>query len=246
MKIEKGLIKTEQKPSLFRRFVAISQGFFGIIIIFVIIAPYLYLGFFNVSAPKLFQYIFNGYFREAGNINTDIYYRIGNNQYSKKYLNNLYKTVLDFGYGPHGAKRHLAGKAERQAFLRDSLGTDLLVKKALDQGLLNDPECSLLLTNALRHTLSEYYVYKMVTNEFRDFEMPVKKPEILQFYQKHKKTYQKKKIPQEAALKSIQQNLNEMRKQEAFSFIRQQRKNYIKKLKNIMKVDISSNEDFGY
>lgn len=225
--------------SKFRKFVGISQGFFAILVIFVMLPPYLYIFLYSPEEKKLLEHFFDAQKRAANA--ADYYYEIGNAKYSKAYLNRLYDTLQNQGIFSNDPKSQ-----DKQFYLRESLNIDILVNQALRENILNDPAAVHLLSLSVRKTLADYYFQKVLRESGAKIKTSVSEAEVMQFYLKNEKAYSDKKVDKETALKSIRFTLNEMLRSNVTQDLQNQRNLMIQRLRNVSKVSISSNADFGY
>lgn len=234
---------TREEPprpeSKFRKFVGISQGFFAIIIIFIMLPPYLYIFLYSPEEKKLLEHFFDAHKRAA--TAADFYYEIGSSKYSKAYLNRLYDTLQSQGIFSSDPKSQ-----DKQFYLRESLNMDILVNQALRENVLNDPAAVHLLSIAVRKTLADYYFQKVLKESGAKIKTSVSDAEVMQFYLKNEKAYTDKKVDKETALKSIRFTLNEMLRNNVMQDLQNQRNLLIQRLRNVSKVSISSNAEFGY
>jgi hypothetical protein len=228
-----------RKVSFFRKFVGISQGFFAILVIFVMLPPYLYIFLYSPEEKKLLEYFFDAQRRAASG--ADYYYEIGSAKYSKAYLNRVYDTLQKQGVFSEDPKSQ-----DKQFYLRESLNIDILVNQALKDNVLNDPAAVHLLSLSARKTLADYYFQKLLRESGAKFKTSVSEAEVMDFYLKNAKAYSEKKVDKDTALKSIRYTLNEMLRNNVSQELQNQRNQLIQKLKNVSKVSISSNADFGY
>lgn len=234
---------TREEParptSAFRKFVGISQGFFAIIIIFVMLPPYLYIFLYQPEEKKVLEHLFDSQRRAAGS--GDYYYEIGGKKYSKGYLDRIYNTLQTQGVFSTDPKSQ-----DRQFYLRESLNMDILVSQALKDNALNDAAAVHLLNLAVRKTLADYYFQKVLKQSGAKIKTSVSDAEILDFYRKNEKAYSEKKVDKQTALKSIRLTLNEMLRNNVAQELQNQRGLMIQRLRNVEGVKISSNADFGY
>ena len=227
-----------RKPSIFRKFVGISQGFFAILVVFVMLPPYLYIFLYSPEEKKLLEHFFDAQRRAASA--SDYYYEIGSAKYSKAYLNRVYDTLQKQGVFSEDPKSQ-----DKQFYLRESLNMDILVNQALKENVLSDPAAVHLLSLSARKTLADYYFQKLLKQSGAKLKTSVSDAEIMDFYLKNAKAYTDKKVDKETALKSIRLTLNEMLRSNVSQEIQNQRNLLIQRLKNVSKVSISSNTDFG-
>ncbi len=225
--------------SKFRKFVGISQGFFAIIIIFIMLPPYLYIFLYSPEEKKLLEHFFDAQKRAA--TAADFYYEIGNVKYSKAYLNRLYDTLQNQGIFSNDPKSQ-----DKQFYLRESLNIDILVNQALRENILSDPAAVHLLSLSVRKTLADYYFQKLLKESGAKIKTSVSDAEVMQFYIKNAKAYTDKKIDKDTALKSIRFTLNEMLRNNVTQELQNQRNLMLQRLRNVSKVSVSSNTDFGY
>ncbi len=227
-----------RKPSAFRKFVGISQGFFAIIVIFIMLPPYLYIFLYSPEEKKLLEHFFDAQKRAASA--AEYYYEIGSSKYSKAYLNRLFDTLQKQGVFSEDPKSQ-----DKQFYLRESLNIDILVNQALKENALNDPEAVHLLSLSARKTLADYYFQKLLKESGAKLKTSVSEAEVMSFYLKNAKAYADKKVDKDTALKSIRVTLNEMLRNNVSQELQNQRNLLIQRLKNVSKVTISSNADFG-
>lgn len=228
-----------RKVSAFRKFVGISQGFFAILVIFVMLPPYLYIFLYSPEEKKLLEHFFDAQRRAA--FGTDYYYEIGSAKYSKAYLNRVYDTLQKQGVFSEDPKSQ-----DKQFYLRESLNMDILVNQALKDNVLSDPAAVHLLSLSARKTLADYYFQKLLRESGAKLKTSVSDAEVMDFYVKNARAYADKKVDKETALKSIRLTLNEMLRNNVGQELQNQRNLMVQRLKNISKVSISSNTDFGY
>lgn len=227
-----------RKPSIFRKFVGISQGFFAILVIFVMLPPYLYIFLYSPEEKKLLEHFFDAQRRAAAA--SDYYYEIGSAKYSKAYLNRVYDTLQKQGVFSEDPKSQ-----DKQFYLRESLNMDILVNQALKENVLNDPAAVHLLSLSARKTLADYYFQKLLKQSGAKLKTSVSDAEVMDFYLKNAKAYADKKVDKDTALKSIRLTLNEMLRSNVSQELQNQRNLLIQRVKNVSKVSISSNADFG-
>lgn len=228
-----------RKVRWFRKFVGISQGFFAILVIFVMLPPYLYIFLYSPEEKKVIEHLFEAQRRAASG--GDVYYEIGGSRYSKGYLNRIYDTLQNQGVFSTDPKSQ-----DKQFYLRESLNIDILVNQALKENVLNDPAAIHLLTLSTRKTLADYYFQKVLRQSGAKIKTSVSDAEVMDFYLKNAKAYSDKKVDKDTALKSIRFTLNEMLRNNVNQELQNQRNLMIQRLRNTSKVNISSNADFGY
>lgn len=228
-----------RKESRFRKLVGISQGFFAIMVIFIMLPPYLYIFLYSPEEKKVLDHFFDAHHRAAAS--SDFYYEIGGAKYSKAYLNRIYDTLQNQGVFSTDPKSQ-----DKQFYLRESLNIDILVNQALRENILNDPAAINLLSLSLRKTLADYYFQKMLKQSGAKVKTSISDAEVMDFYLKNAKAYSDKKVDKDTALKSIRFTLNEMLRNNVNQELQNQRNLMIQRLRNVSKVNVSSNADFGY
>lgn len=108
--------------------------------------------------------------------------------------------------------RRLLGSVDYNAFAAEQFETDILLRAALDEGLLSSPEAKVILESALRRAAAQYYIRKKFQNELT--AAPVSAGEAKLVFEKTRAAMKELKLSDREAFASITSTLEAMQARE--------------------------------
>lgn len=127
--------------------------------------------------------------------------------------------------------KRLLGPLEYTTFVREQFETDLVLRAALDEGLLSSPEAAMVLETALRRAAAEYYIRKKFSGELA--AQPISTGEAKLVYEKTKSTMKELKLSEPDAIESIRNTLIAVQAQEIRAKQALVRRELTKRLKQV-------------
>jgi hypothetical protein len=162
----------------------------------------------------------------------------------ESYFNRFHASMPDAAYqvaGAHVDKAHLRavyeshkrllGAVDYSAFAQEQFETDLVLRAALDEGMLSSPEASLILESALRRAAADYYLRKKFAAELEQKAVTTGEAKLV--YEKTKTAMKELKLSETEAVASIQNTLTAVQAQEIRAkqlFLRRELTNRLKQI----------------
>lgn len=194
---------------------------------------------FNHNRPTIDNVAWSIYdnFEKKG---PDWVYSIDGHFFGAYHLKEQYDALARYTWGDRGAVKMQSSNDLYASYLQDQFETDSLVLAALNENALDSPEAKIILSNALRHAIAEYYVYTKLRSEVGDFTIRTTEKEVEENYQKNKAFYDKSHLSKEEVLNIIRKTLLSAKKEEQQIAIQQRKMKIISGLQKRMQLEIRS------
>lgn len=118
------------------------------------------------------------YFDRSKGDSGDWVYEISSEPTSEEVHRSLFQALGEFTWGGLGFKEISKSEESFQLYVADQMATDVLVRAAMQEGLLNDPKNKLIIENAVRKAVADIYLFAKIDGTHRDFRPKVDAGEI--------------------------------------------------------------------
>ncbi|MCB1317517.1 MAG: hypothetical protein KDK27_16250 [Leptospiraceae bacterium] len=171
------------------------------------------------------------YFARFNDPANDWKYNIAQYYVDRQHLSLLYPILARYTWGDAGAEPLLNNGELYDQFVRDQYETDLLVYAALREEILQTPEASYILENAMRHAIAEYYLYTRIRSDDNNFRVEVDDREALEFYERNEELYADNGLGKNANIQLIKNTLAGIRRDQIRQQLAGQRSAVLEQLK---------------
>lgn len=112
----------------------------------------------------------------------------------------------------HAIHERLAGPVDYRLFVQEQFETDLVLRAALDEGMLSTPEAAMILETALRRAAADYYMRKKYSADLAPRQVTAGEAKLL--YEKTKGAMKNQFLGESEAVASIRNTLIAVQAQE--------------------------------
>lgn len=159
-------------------------------------------------------------------------YSIGPYQFGIDSLKSTYAILARYTFGGVGGAEAMKDGAAFEDFLREQFETDLFVNAALEEGLLDKPDAKVVLENAVRHAIAEYYIYARAIPPESNLRIKVTKEEVEDLYQRSRESYDRSGMDRNRIYRVIEKTIYDLKRQEQIDAVNRLRAQLIERLKD--------------
>jgi hypothetical protein len=138
-------------------------------------------------------------------------YAIGEYFVGQDHLALVYPVIAKYRLGENGAAAAMQDPALYRRFIEEQYQVDALVYAAMRENAIHTPEARVILEDAVRRAVADYYVYSRIPGDSSDFRIEVTDAEVREFYERNKEIYEKSGDP-DTALVAIRATLYNLKR----------------------------------